>query len=60
LEDLLIQAARAPRLAGTIQDDQMGLRLTQVVDELNAEIDRCLYLKSIVKIAERSKWRGRI
>jgi hypothetical protein len=40
LEDLLTQAARARRLAGAIPNDPIGLRLAQVADELDAEIDR--------------------
>jgi hypothetical protein len=40
LEDLLTQAARARRLARAIPNDPMGLRLAQVADELDAEIDR--------------------
>jgi hypothetical protein len=40
LEDLLTQAARARRLARATPNDSMGLRLAQVADELDAEIDR--------------------
>jgi hypothetical protein len=40
MEDLLAQAARARRLAMAIPNDPMGRRLTQIADDLDAEIVR--------------------
>jgi hypothetical protein len=40
MEDLLTQAARARRLAMTIPDDSTGQRLSQIADDLDAEIAR--------------------
>ncbi len=40
MEDLLDQAARARRLAMAIPNDPMGRRLTQIADDLDAEIVR--------------------
>jgi hypothetical protein len=40
MEDLLAQAARARHLAMAIPNDPMGRRLTQIADDLDAEIVR--------------------